>query len=86
LNFDNNIVIDESTVHMMQNGPKHWSQKKSGVTRNGLIGRYSHHASVHVLGGKSRRGDTSLEIFTDRFNTHGFTSLLGDFNKLGHSD
>jgi transposase len=79
LNFDNSIFIDESTVQMNINGPKHWSRRELGEPRNGLIGRYSHPASVHVLGGISRRGATSLEIFSSRLNGRGFTSLLGDF-------
>jgi hypothetical protein len=79
LNFDNSIFIDESTVQMNINGPMHWSRRELGEPQNGLIGRYSHQASVHVLGGISRRGATSWEIFSGRLNARGFTSLLGDF-------
>jgi len=47
----------------------------AGETRSGLKPRYKHPASVHVIGGISRRGATKLMIFSRRLNTAGFKSL-----------
>ena len=65
--FLDSIFIDESTVQMNKNASTIWYKVISGETRLGLIGKYKHAASVHILGGISRKGPTSLVIFQGRF-------------------
>ncbi len=57
------IFIDESTVKATKNAARIWYRPFDDETRNGLIGRYAHGLSVHVIGGISRRGATRIAIF-----------------------
>ena len=65
---------------MDKNGKFHWFRRGlTGETRSGLQAKYKHTASVHVLGGISRRGATQLMIFTSHFNARGFQYLGNSF-------
>ena len=61
--FDNSIFIDESTIQCTKNAYKMWNKPFVNETRLGLQEKYAHLASVHVIGGISRRGPTELIIF-----------------------
>lgn len=76
MRFLNSIHLDESTVQATKNANRMWFQCFPTETRLGLIGRYSHLFSVQVIGGISRRGPTSLEIYTGRLDSDGFQELL----------
>jgi hypothetical protein len=56
--FLNSIFIEESTVQSTENAHKIWNKKFPDETRLGLIEKFSHPESVHVIGGISRRGRT----------------------------
>jgi hypothetical protein len=75
--FNNTIHIDESIVQATKNANRMWFRFSPTETRLGLIGRYPHIYSVQVIGGISRRGPTSLEIYTGKLNSDGFQVLLG---------
>jgi hypothetical protein len=88
--FYNSIFIDESTVQATKNAYKIWNKKFPDETRLGLIEKYSHPESVHVIGGISRRGPTPLIIFKSKFKsfktlstnylfTNNFTDSLNRF-------
>ena len=77
--FDFNIFIDESTVQCDKNANKQWYQDFPGETRIGLIGKYSHELSLHVLGGISRRGPTQLALFTGKLDQNSFQDLCDQF-------
>ena len=77
IRFTNTIHIDESLVQATKNANRMWFKVFSTETRLGLIGRYPHLYSVQVFGGISRRGPTSLEIYSGRLNSAGFQLLLG---------
>ena len=79
-NFDYSIFIDECTVSMTKTGRLQWYRSGiAGETRSGLQSKYKHTASVHVIGGISRRGATKLIIFSGKLNTAGFKLLAGKF-------
>ena len=56
-----------------------WYKVIAGETRLGLIGKYKHVASVHVLGGISRKGATQLVIFEGRLDSKKFQRLSRQF-------
>ena len=64
--FFNSIFIDESSVQANKNAAKIWHKKFSNETRLGLLERYSHLETVHVIGGISRKGPTPLIIFKSK--------------------
>ena len=61
--FNNSIFIDESTIQCTKIVYKMWNKPFVHETRLGLQEKYPHLASVHVIGGISRRGATELIIF-----------------------
>ena len=73
------IHIDECTVAMNKNGRTQWFRKFSDETRSGLQSKYKHTASVHIIGGISRRGATKLIVFTGKNDSDAFQDLAGDF-------
>ena len=73
MQFENTISIVQAT----KNANRMWFRFSPTETRLGLIGRYPHLYSVQVIGGISRRGPTSLEIYTGKLNSDGFQDLLG---------
>ena len=77
--FLDSIFIDESTVQMNKNASTIWYKVISGETRLGLIGKYKHAASVHILGGISRKGPTSLVIFQGTLDSKKFQRLAHQF-------
>ena len=77
--FANSIFIDESTIQADTNSNKVWYKPIPGETRHGLIGKYQHPDSVHVLGGISRNGKTPLIIFRGKLNSSYFCELAEEF-------
>jgi transposase len=75
-NFNESVFIDESTIQTNRNGNMQWHRKIRGETRNGLVGRYKHEASVHVIGGISRKGPTNLIIFKGNMKSVDYQRLL----------
>ena len=61
--FLNSIFIDESSIQATKNASKIWNKKFLNETRLGLIEKYAHLETVHVIGGISRKGPTPLIIF-----------------------
>jgi hypothetical protein len=77
------IFIDESTFKATKNGAKIWYMPFHDETRNGLIGRYAHGLSVHVIAGISRRVATRIAIFKERScDSVNFQELLRFFNNF----
>ncbi len=56
--FLNFIFVDECTVQLCQHGSSYRYKKRPD--KIALIGKYKHEASVHVIGGISRKGRTKL--------------------------
>ena len=56
-----------------------WFQNYSDETRRGFIPKYSHEPSVHVIGGISRRGPTSLIVFEGNMDSLAFQNLCTRF-------
>ena len=52
----------------------------AGETMLGLIGKYKHVASVHVLGGISRKCSTQLVIFEGKLDWKKFQKLSRQFS------
>ena len=77
--FDYSIFIDECTVSMDKNGRFQWYKKRKNQTKSGLVAKYKHTASIHILGGISRLGKTKLMIFSGKVNTAGFKQLADQF-------
>ena len=73
--FSDSIFIDESNVQINKNASSIWYKVISGETRLGLIEKYKHAASVHILGGISRKGATSLVIFQGTLDSKKFEKL-----------
>ena len=62
--YDCTIFIDESTVQASKNAHRRWYKPGlEGETRIGLVEKYTHPYSVHVIGGISRLGATELIVF-----------------------
>ena len=74
--FDNSIFIDESTIQCTKNAHKMWNKPFINETRLGLQEKYSHLASVHVIGGISRKGPTELIIFKGIYTSQSFILLI----------
>ena len=63
--FDCTIFIDESCIQASKNSNRiRFNRDIPNQTRIGLVERYAHLYSVHVLGGISRVGRSELFIFT----------------------
>ncbi len=78
--FLQTVFVDESTVQESKNARKVWYNPDiTGETRIGLIGRYAHPLSVHVIGGISRNGPTELIVFTGKMDGTGFQELADEF-------
>lgn len=77
--FEYSIFIDECTVKMDKNGRFQWYKKRKNQTKSGLVAKYKHTASIHVIGGISRRGRTKLIIFSGNTNTAGFKEVASQF-------
>jgi hypothetical protein len=73
------IFIDECTVALDKNSRTQWYRKVPGETRLGFKGKFKHAASVHIIGGISRRGPTKLMIFTGNLNANGVMLLFDEF-------
>ncbi len=72
------IFIDECTVALDKNSRTQWYRKVPGETRLGFKGKFKHAASVHIIGGISRRGPTKLMIFTGNLNANGVMLLFDE--------
>ena len=75
--FVNHIFGDECTVNLVRHGSRY--RTKEAPNQMKLVGRYSHEASVHVIGAISRRGRTQLIIFTNNLNSPGLQALCDRF-------
>ena len=75
--FLNFIFCDECTVHLVRHGSFYRAKEAPNQMR--LVGRYSHEASVHIIGAISRRGRTQLIIFTNNLNSRGLQALCDQF-------
>ncbi len=66
--FPCSVFIDESLILANKNANRRWHKPGTdGETRLGLVGRYSHLYSVHLIGGISRLGKTELVFFQGIF-------------------
>jgi hypothetical protein len=72
-------VISEISQSQAKKAKKTWHKKFDDETRGGLIGRYSKLMSVHIIGGISRLGPTSLEIWDGLLDSYGFQQMLARF-------
>ena len=79
IQFNNSIHLDECCVQLDRNCNMIWHKKFDDETRGGLIGRYSKLMSVHIIGGISRLGPTSLEIWDGLLDSYGFQQMLARF-------
>ena len=78
--FHYSIFIDECTVMMNKNARTQWFRSGlAGETKSGLKPKYKHAASIHLIGGISRRGKTKLMIFSGMLNAPGFLELADEF-------
>jgi hypothetical protein len=77
--FHNCIFIDESTVKMQRNANRRWFRPDPNETRLGLVGQYKHVPSVHVIGGISRFGATTLITFEGKMDSQSFQDFLDEF-------
>jgi hypothetical protein len=75
--FLNYIFVDECTVQLCQHGSIY--RYKDRIDKIKLIGKYKHEASVHVIGGISRKGRTELIIFTGTMDSNGFADCCSQF-------
>lgn len=71
------IFIDECTVELVRHGSIY--RLKEAPHHIKLVGRYAHEASVHIIGGISRRGRTQLLIFHGNLNSNGLQYLSNQF-------
>ena len=79
LKFDSAIFLDECTIQCNSNARTIWYKFFHEETRLGLVPKYKHEYSLHVLGGISRRGRTDLMIFTGKLNAIGFIAHCNEF-------
>ena len=71
------IFIDECTVALCRQAS--FRRFRNSPNRIKLVGKYAHEASVHIIGGISRRESSRLVIFTGNLNINGFKDLCGQF-------
>lgn len=56
-----------------------WFRPIPYETRLGLVGKYTHHISVHVIGAISRRGASRLCVFEGKLDANGFVALNNEY-------
>ncbi len=73
------LLINGKNMVILGNLACFWYRPFDDETRNGLIGKYAHGLSVHVIGGISRRGATRIAVFKQKCNSLNFQELLRFF-------
>lgn len=73
--FNISIHQDESTIRADKYANRQWFRPSNSETRIGLVGKYKHVLSVHVIGAISRLGASDLVMFDGRLNGKSFKSL-----------